>query len=109
MQLNPYSIKSPIMKKRGSSIRYIGFAVLALIAWYHLPHLSHGCHEKNCTVFSTAKQGEKALIAKEPVEAVLTEISLELPLSVNLAEDKEENKELFRITLRQARAPPYFV
>jgi hypothetical protein len=95
------------MKKRGSPVRYIGFAILALIAWYHLPHLSHGCHEKNCTVFSSAKEGEKALIAKEPVEAVLNEIGFELPLSVNFAEDKEGNKELFRVTLRQARAPPY--
>lgn len=95
------------MKKRGSPIRYIGFAVLALIAWYHLPHLSHGCHEKNCTIFSSAKQGEKAIIAKEPVEAVLAETGFELPLSANIIDEKEETKELFKVTLRQARAPPY--
>lgn len=108
MHGNSYSIRFVPMKRIGSPIRYIGFAVLALIAWYHLPHLSHGCHEKNCTVFSSAKQGEKALIAKEPVEAVLTETILDLPLTATF-EDKEENKELFRITLRQARAPPEMI
>lgn len=94
------------MKKRGSPVRYIGFAVLALIVWYHLPHLSHGCHEKTCTVLSSARQEGEALITKEPVEWILTETSFALPLSVSLVDEKEENKELFKVTLRQARAPP---
>lgn len=94
------------MKKRGSPVRYIGFAVLALIVWHHLPHLSHGCHEKTCTVLSSARQEGKALIAKEPAEWILTEITFALAFAFSLVDEKEEDRELFKVTLKQARAPP---
>ncbi len=98
------------VKSSFKPLKYLGLAVLIFIAWHLHPKLSHICREKICPpVFAAAKEGICWADKREFVECPSVATDFRLSWLIKPEERSEELKELFKLTLCQARAPPQMI
>ena len=102
----PDSIGLLRMKSSFKPLKYLGLAILIFITWHLHPKLSHICHEEICSVITSAKNGFYWSYTSECIECPPIGTGFRLSWFINHEEEREEGKELFKVTHCQARAPP---